>query len=194
MKRTFLTILSLAFLFTACNEKTSDRMKGANDGSPDTTSTSQSTINYPYKAVISSDMSIGKPEHAKMVLDMFKAWEEGRMDSMRSMLADSVEVTFSDGMVFKGSADSLLAFGKQMRANYSDSNTTLFAWVPVHLNNTNEDYVLVWGNDYLTDKAGKIDSTAGHSYWQIENNKIKAWGEFQRKLLPAPPQPPAKKP
>ena len=192
MKRTCLTILSLAFLFTACNEKTADRMKGTDEGPKD--SATKSDITYPYKAVISSDMSIGKPEHAKLVLDMFKAWEEGQMDGMRAMLADTVEVTFSDGMVFRGTADSLLAFGKQMRTNYSDINTTIYAWESVHLNNINEDYVLVWANDYVTDKAGKIDSTANHSYWQIVNNKIKAWGEFQRKLLPATPTPPAKKP
>jgi hypothetical protein len=122
---------------------------------------------------------------------MYKAWEESRFEDMRRMLRDSVNVVFSDGSEFHGTADSLIQFGKQMRANYTTINSKMFAWMPVHLNNTNEDYVLVWANDYVTDKAGKTDSTAGHSYWQIQDNKIAAWGEFQRKLVPPPP---AKKP
>src|SRR4026209_285638 len=114
MKRVILISIALTVLLSACNEKTADRMKGTGDEKKDTTQ----QINYPYKAAYSSDFSMGKPEHVTLVLNMFKAWEEGRMNDMRAMLADSVSVNFSDGSSFNGTADSLIRMGTQMRANY----------------------------------------------------------------------------
>jgi hypothetical protein len=189
MKIVILIAVSISVLLVACNEKTADRMKGTNEEKKDTVQ----QMNYPYKAAYSSDMSMGKPEHVTLVLNMFKAWEEGRMDDMRPMLADSISVNFSDGSRFNGTADSLLKMGKQMRANYTSLRTELDAFMPVHLNDKNEDYVLVWGRDYTTDKSGKVDSTDGHSFWQIVNNKICLWSEYSKKIMPAmPPPPPAK--
>ncbi len=62
----------------------------------------------------------------------------------------------------------------------------------IHLNDKNENYVLVWGKDYNTSKTGKVDSTSGHSYWRIKNNKIAGWAGFSKKLG-VPPLPPPKK-
>jgi ketosteroid isomerase-like protein len=115
------------------------------------------------------------------------------MDDMKPMLTDSVWVEFSDGNKFNGTADSLIKTGKEFRASIASVRTAIDAFMPIHLNDKNEDYVLVWGRDYNTSKTGKVDSTTGHSYWQIKNNKISGWAEFSRNLRVPPPPPPKKK-
>jgi ketosteroid isomerase-like protein len=192
MKR-FAFILATAIFLAACNDKTADE-KTTNDKKDEKTDTTKmANISYPYKAEYSSDVKMGDPNHSKLVLDFFKAWEENRMDDMKPMLTDSVWVEFSDGNKFNGTADSLIKTGKGFRASFASVRTTIDVWMPVHLNDRNEDYVLVWGKDYNTSKTGKVDSTSGHSYWQIKNNKISGWAEFSKKLGVPPPPPPKKK-
>ncbi|HYC39289.1 MAG TPA: hypothetical protein VEB63_02290 [Chitinophagaceae bacterium] len=182
MKRISLPVVALAILFAACNEKTSDKMKDTGAGKD-----TAAKMEYAYKAQYSSDISMGKPEHVKIVFDFFKAWENNRLDDMRPLLTDSVWVEFSDGTRFLGNADSLISEGKKFRANFDSVGSVLDAYMPVHLNDKNEDFVLVWGKDYMKDKTGKLDSIAGHSYWQVKDNKICGWAEYTRKLTAVPP-------
>lgn len=190
MKR-FAFILITAVFLASCNNKTADEQTSGDKKDEKTDSTA--SISYPYKAEYSSDFKMGDPNHSKLVLNFFRAWEENRMDDMKPMLTDSVWVEFSDGNKFNGTADSLIKTGKEFRANFSSVRSVVDAWMPVHSNDKNADYVLVWGKDYNTDKKGKTDSTRGHSYWEIKNNKISGWSEFTQKLVSTPPPPPKKK-
>ena len=189
MKRFAFFLISM-FLLASCNNKTADEQTS---GDKKEAKTDSANISYPYKAEYSSDFKIGDPNHSKLVFDFFKAWEENRMDDMKPMLTDSVWVDFASGEKFMGTADSLIKSGKEFRAMFSSVRSTVDAWIPVHSNDKNEDWVLVWGKDYNTNKTGKVDSTGSHSYWQIKNNKIAGWAEYSKKLASMPVTPPSKK-
>ena len=103
------------------------------------------------------------------------------MKDMRTMLADTMAVDFSDGAKFRGLADSLVIMGQMFRDQFSSVKIVVDAWMPVHANDKNEDWVLVWEKDYTT-KDGVVDSLGSHSYFQIKNNKIAYWSELQSKL------------
>ncbi len=179
-----LTILIVAFaMLTSCNDK-KDETKTTGDKKETATG---EKISYPYTPEYSSDFSLGDPNHAKLVLDFIKLYEDDRMDEMKPMITDSVRIDFADGGKFAGPADSLIKLGKQFRSSYSAVKTKIDAWMPIHANDKNEDWVLIWSKDYTT-KDGVVDSLAGHSYWQIKNNKIAYWSEFQAKLAPPPGQ------
>jgi ketosteroid isomerase-like protein len=186
MKRLFFILATVPF-FVACNNKASDEKT-----SSDKKEEKMDNVNYAYKADYSSDFKMGDAHHSQTVLNFVKAWEENRLDDMKPLLTDSVWVDFSDGGKFSGTADSLIATGKQFRANYSSIKSTMDGWMSVHSNDKNEDYVLLWGKDITTDKTGKVDSMRGHSYWQIKNDKIAGWSEFNQKLGMPPPPPPKK--
>lgn len=187
MKRLLIVLVAAAFLFACNNEKKSGESSGKTEEKKESAG-----IAYPYKAAYSSDFSMGDANHAKMVLDFIKMWEDNKLDEMKTLLADSVSIDFSDGFKFKdNTTDSMINFAKQFRATLSSVKVTLDAWMPIHVNDTKEDYVLVWSRDYNTDMSGKVDSIGGHAYFQIKNNKIRSWSDFQQKLT-APP-PPAKK-
>src|SRR6185369_556280 len=111
MKR-FAFILVSAISLAACNNNTDEKTAtDKKDEKMDTTTIAN--VSYPYKAEYSSDVKLGDPNHSKLVLNFFKAWEENRMDDMKPMLTDSVWVEFSDGNKFNGTADSLIKTGKE---------------------------------------------------------------------------------
>jgi len=185
MKRLLIALFAAAFLFACNNEKKTDETTGKTDEKKES-----AAIAYPYKAAYSSDFSIGDANHSKMVLDLYKMWEDNKVDEMKALLADSVSIDFPDGNKFNDNkVDSMINFAKQVRATLSSLKITFDGWMPVHANDANEDYVLVWSRDYSTDLSGKVDSSRVHAYFLIKNNKVRSWSEFQQKLSPATPPP-----
>src|SRR5258705_1550137 len=110
-------------------------------------------ITYPYTAIYSSDISLGDPNHAKLVLNYFKCWEENRIDDMKTLLADTISINFSNGYKFHSGPGNLIAQAKQARSQYSSVVIALDAWVPIHLNDRNEDWVLVWEREKFIHKS-----------------------------------------
>ncbi|MBK7560974.1 MAG: hypothetical protein IPP43_15210 [Chitinophagaceae bacterium] len=181
MKKLSLLLAAVSILMACNNEKKKDDKMG--DEKKETKT--RDNVTYPYKAEY-SDFKMGDPNHTKLVLDFAKCWEENRMADMKALLADTVGASFADGSKFMGTADSLIKMGEMFRANYSSVKVRMDAFMPVHNNDKNEDYVLIWETDITTDKSGKVDSSGSHAFYQIKNNKIAFWGEYQQKLT-APP-------
>lgn len=182
MKKALFALFALTIIAACNNEKKDDKKEGDKKESTAT----GSDISYPYKAEY-SDFKMGDPNNAKTVLDFIKMWEDNKLDDMKNLLADSVMVFFNDGNTFMGTKDSLISTGKQFRASMSALKTRIDAFVPVHSNDKNEDYVLIWATDFMTDKAGKTDSLVNHAYFQVKDNKITMWGEYARKNPTAAP-------
>ena len=182
MKKLSYAIVAISILAACNNKKSDDKTAGDKTGDKKT----MDNITYPYTAMYTHDFSMGDPNHAKMVLDFIKSWEDNKMKDMRPMLADTMAVDFSDGSKFMGTADSLLSMGQIFRNQFSSVRIAVDAWMPVHSNDKNEDWVLVWEKDYTT-KDGVSDSIGSHAYYQIKNNKIAYWSELQSKLA-APAQ------
>ena len=182
MKRISIVLVAASVLIACNNNKKTDETSGKTEEKKES-----AAITYPYKADYSSDFSMGDANHTKMVLDLYKMWEDGKVDDFKSLLADSVSIDFPDGNKFKdNTADSMINFAKQFRKALSSVKLTFDGWMPIHTNDKNDDYVLVWYREYETNMAGKIDSTRGHAYFQIKNNKVRSWSEFDQKLSPPP--------
>lgn len=180
MKKTLFALFALAIISACDNEKKDDKK----DADKKETTTTGGNITYPYKADY-SDFKMGDPNHSKLVLDFLKMWEDNKLADMKNLLTDSVTAFFNDGNMFMGTKDSLIKTGQMFRDNFSAIKTRVDAFVSVHSNDKNEDYVLIWATDLLTDKAGKTDSLVNHAYFQVKDNKIAMWGEYMRKN-PAP--------
>jgi hypothetical protein len=183
MKRSFIALVAALFLFACKDEKKADETAAKPEEKNEAVA-----IDYPYKAAYSSYFSIGDANHSKMVLDLYKMWEDGKVDDFKSLLADSVSIEFPDGNKFSNNTvDSLINFAKQFRKTLSSVKLEFDGWTPVHSNDMKDDYVLVWYREYTTTMKGKVDSLRGHAYFQIKNNKIRSWSEFEQKLkAPSP--------
>lgn len=181
MKRSLIVLVAATFLFACNNEKKADETAAKPEEKKEA-----AAIAYPYKAAYTSDFSIGDANHSKTVLDLYKMWEDGKVDDFKSLLADSVSIDFPDGNKFSNTADSMINFAKQVRKTLSSVKLEFDAWMPIHANDAKEDYVLVWYREYTTTMKGKVDSLNGHAYFQIKNNKVRSWSEFEQKLTPPP--------
>lgn len=179
MKKLSFAIVVISML-VACNDKKSDDKTGGDKTADKKT---MDSITYPFTPAYTHDFSMGDPNHSKIVLDFIKTWEDNKIKDMRPLLADTMAVDFSDGSKFMGTADSLLSIAQMFRDQFSSVRIVVDAWMPVHSNDKNEDWVLVWEKDYTT-KDGVVDSIGSHAYFQIRNNKIAYWHELQSKLAP----------
>ena len=105
MKKFPLLFASLIFLLSCDNEKKDDVTTGKVNEVK-----TLASISLPYE-VQYKDLAPGDPNHAKLVLDFFKLWDNNRLNDGKPMLNDSVAVDFADGTKFAGTADSLIAMG-----------------------------------------------------------------------------------
>jgi len=183
MKRLSFVLVAATVLFACNSDKKAEETAGKTEEKKES-----SAVTYSYTAGYSYDFSIGDANHARMVLDLFKMWEENRVDDMKTLLADSVSIEFPDGNKFAdNTADSMINFAKQFRKQIKSIKLEFDGWMPVKSNDKKDDYVLTWWRDYTTDLSGKADSVRLHAYFLIKNNKIRSWSEFQQKLAPSPP-------
>lgn len=181
MKKSIFLFAVVAFLLACNDQKKEDNESGEMKD--------LSGIELPYE-VQYKDLTPGDPNHAKTVLEFFKAWDENRLVYGKSMLNDTVAADFADGTKFSGTADSLISMGNQYRANFTTVKTVVDACMSVRSKAKNEDWVLVWDKTYTTDLKGTVDSMGQHSFWMMKNGKIAYWGELQARLAPPPSPPP----
>lgn len=143
----------------------------------DTTSTDTTTMQgggggtgaaMPYTAGYSSQFAIGNPEHARMVLTLWKDWDENMLDRNMAMMADTITMETADGQVIRG-RDSVMNAFKQVRGQFTTVKSTVDAYMPVRSTDRNEDWVLIWGREEDTNASGTTTKII-HEIWRINRD------------------------
>lgn len=158
-------------IYVACNTAPSSS-SGTDTSKATTAAVTEPAITMPYTAGYSSNFSPGKQEDALTVLNSYKAWENGDMAALAATFADSIAINFPDGSKFYGTRDSAIGDAKKYRDGISSVKIDMDAWIPMHNNDKNEDWVLVWYKEIDTRKNGKTDSTYYHDLNLIKSGKI----------------------
>ena len=122
----------------------------------------------PYTAGYSSQFTIGNPEHARMVLQVWRDYEDNRLDQSGALLADSIVFEAASGQVIKG-RDSVLGAFKQMRNQYTNVKQTVDVYLPIRSTDRNEDWVLIWGREEDTNANGTTTNII-HEIWRINRD------------------------
>lgn len=115
MKKTFLALITAGFM-ASCSNNVQDTP--AADST--VTVAPAPAIEMPYTAAYSSDFSMGKPELTKLVLDMYKAVEENRMDDLGQYYADSVIRHNFAQKEIKLTRDEMIKLSKEFRAQFKE--------------------------------------------------------------------------
>jgi len=179
--RKFISILVVAALIASCNQdKPAEEKK---EDSAKTEVKKVEAVTYPYHAAYSSAIEIGKAENAKIVLDIWKAFEDNKLDETRALWADSVTMQF-DGYTFHGKGDSVLAEGKAERNKYTSVVDSVDAWLPMHSTDRNQDWVAVWGREYTVNKKGKKDTADLHELFLVNNGKVSFMSQYRAHRKP----------
>jgi len=122
----------------------------------------------PYTAAYSSQLTMGNPEHARMVLQVWRDYEDNRLDQSAALLADSITFEAANGQVIRG-RDSVLGAFKQMRGQYTNVKQTVDVYMPIRSTDRNEDWVLIWGRKDDTGANGTTTNVI-HEIWRINRD------------------------
>lgn len=137
---------------------------------------------YPYTAEYSSQFVPGSPTHARLVLEMWRAWESNTLNQYRDALADSVVLELSNGEVYSGK-DKVIAALKQFRDSLAATKVTMEAWMPYKSMDRDEDLVAIWAREEDTDKNGKVTNTRYHEVWMLDKNgKVAAVRQYSAQM------------
>jgi len=126
-------------------------------------------VDLPYTATYSSQFVMGNPAHAKMVLDMYKAYEDNNF-SGDNRFSDTATFILPDGQVLKGS-DAIMNALTQGRSAVSNAAFTISAVMPVHSVDKNTDWVLVWGRQPFHSADGSSGQSEFQSIWQVNKDQ-----------------------
>ena len=96
MKKLLLFFTVIVF---ACNSNKSENANSIVAASDNT----QDTTGYAYKANYSSSFEMDEPTNAKILLRMYKDWDNNTLDNSLQYLADTVSFHFPDGSRWNGS-------------------------------------------------------------------------------------------
>ncbi|MBS1600410.1 MAG: nuclear transport factor 2 family protein [Bacteroidetes bacterium] len=182
MKKSFSLLLATAAFIMSCNQDKPAATEEKKDSTVAETKKVDNTV-YPYKAYYSSSFEIGKPEYSKIVLDIWKAYEENKLDDTKNYWADSVTLEF-DGYTFHGKGDSALKEAKVERAKYTSVFDSVAVWIPLHSVDKDADWVGIWAMETTVDKKGKKDVADVHEVWNFKNGKVVYISQFRAHRKP----------
>ena len=170
-------------LIASCNSS-SDKAK-TESMSTDTaaTTTKMADINSPYAVVYSSKFEIGDPKNAETVLKLWKDWDNNSLMNSKNSFADTLTFYFSDGSMMHATRDSALAMAQKIRDSQASITSTLDAVMSVKSTDKNENWALLWGEERVTDKKGKKDSSAIQETWRLnKDGQVDLVYQFRKKI------------
>jgi hypothetical protein len=124
-------------------------------------------VSLPYTASYSSQFTMGKPEHTKLILEMYQAYEKNDF-SGESRFSDTVTFILPDGQVLKG-RDAVMDAMSQGRSSAPSPDFRISAVMPVHSVDKGTDWVLVWGSQM--GGASGTDRAEFHSIWMVNKDQ-----------------------
>ena len=137
-------------------------------------------VSFPYSAAYSSDWKIGDAGNAKVVLDLYKAIESNNIDEFDKYLADTVTSVSYDNVTARLPKQQIIKNVKSFRSNFDSLSEEFLAFIPLHSNDKNEDWVATWMTEKVTRKDGSKDSTTYQETWRFRDGKIYYRGTFAR--------------
>jgi hypothetical protein len=172
-------ILPIVFIvLVSCN--TRDNNSDAKKSVPD----QKAAVTYPYPINYSSQFEMGDPEKSKIILDLWKDYDDNALDRGKDMFADTVTMWLADNEMH-GSRDSILVSSKAYRNQFSSVSSRVDAVISTRSTDKNEDWVLVWGTETHTNKKNVTDSVHLQETWRLnKNGKI----DFMMQYMRQPPE------
>jgi hypothetical protein len=179
----FAVVISMSSVLFSCDsEKKTDEVEPKDK-------TASENIEYPYKAEYSSSFEIGNPKHSEAILKLWKSFDNGDLSVTKDLFADTIHIYTKEGMTIEGPRDSVVMGAQQWRDQLASVQSKVTAFVPLRSTDKNENWVLVWGTEISTDKAGKVDSVYLQETWRIDKDgKVDLMYQYGAK-----PEPPTEK-
>ncbi len=178
-----LTFIGVIAVITSCNSSPSTTETTAAGDS--TNASALQDVTYAYPVNYSSQFTTGDPKNSQAVLNIWKAFDNGDLASVKDYFADSVEMHFSDGSVMHSVRDSVIASAQEYRNTFSAVSSSIDAILATKSIDKDENWALVWGMERDTHKDGKVDSVYLQETWRFnKDGKADLMYQFSAKTTP----------
>ena len=138
-------------------------------------------MDMPYKATYSSKFAIGDQTHSKVILELWKDWDDNMLDRHADAFADTVVMHFSNGQMTKGK-DSVIAGAKSYRGSMASAKSTVHALTPLRSLDMKENWVAIWGSEEVSWKDSKKTTISRHEVWRFnKDGKIDLMRQYEAK-------------
>lgn len=166
-------LLTFTTLVLSCNAPVKDETPA-----PET-----SPVVLPYTATYSSQFNQDISDQDLLaVLNSYKAWENGDMQALRSIMADSLTFYGWDGTIYSGLTEGVTDKWAISRDSLSSVKIEMSAWTKNHSTDKNDNVILVWYKEIDTYKTGKVDSADWHDINIVRDGKIVSYSQYRRPL------------
>jgi len=138
----------------------------------------------PYIASYSSQFVMGDPAKGRIILELWKDFDENDFNRNKDMFADTVSMYFANGTIQKG-RDSVLAGAKTYRSSLADVKSTVHAWMSLRSVDQKQNWVAIWGSEEVTEKDGKKRGSSLHEIWRFnKDGKVDEMRQFSSAVVP----------
>ena len=148
-----------------------------------TAESKEDSVLMPYTATYSASFVVSdKPKNAQSVLQSYKDWEDNKLSNAPAYFADTVAMTYWDGIQFRLGRDSMVRYFQKFRDSLTSSKIEILAVTNLHSVDKNADWVNVWYKQTDTYKTGKVDS----AFYQDDNNLVNGkivWINSKKQIL-----------
>jgi len=176
MHKIFTLAIIMFVLFTTCQTST------GYDTKTDTTKVAADTITYPYKPSYGADFDLGDPKYAKIILEIWKDFDDNTLTNHRAAFADTMAAGLMDGSDFYGPSDSMLAHMAAYRGSLASATSKVATWVTLKPKGKQQVWVSIWGQSTEVQKDGSKDSLFLNESWMFnKDGKIVYMEQLSRK-------------
>ena len=175
-------ILSVAL---SCLVQAQEKAKPATTAKATTKAMSTAKVDnstMPYTAVYSSNFEMGDPAKSRLVLEMWKDFDDNALDRHAAILADTAKIFLSDGQVLTGK-DNMMSGMKMYRNSMTSLSSDIHAFMSFRSIDKNHDWVAVWGTENTTTKDGLKNSSNLHEIWRFnKDGKVDEIRQYSSKM------------
>ena len=118
------------------------------------------------------DWEIGDPGKAKMVVDIYKAWDGPMMGDIASSFTDSAVYDFPDGSHWITTHKTIESTFREWRHHYKETSNIPFSMISLHNNERNQDWVIAWTWNKWRNSNGTKDSMLFCDNWLFKEGKV----------------------
>jgi hypothetical protein len=131
------------------------------------------TSGFVYPIIYSSNIKIGNIKYARILLDLWKDFDDNTLDKGTHVFADEVRMDFADGTNFTGKRDAFMDVMKSQRKTFKSFKSSIDVVVALKPKGKDENWACVWGSqtsvtlkkvqstvlineNWMFDKKGKV--------------------------------------
>ena len=130
--------------------------------------TASSPSQLPYPILYAGDFEIGKEEHARILLDLWKDFDVNTLDKGAHVFADEVTMEFCDGSSVTKSRDDFMAYMQEQRNSVSSFESTIDAVVSLKPKGKEESWACVWGKQTSITPDNKKQQVYINENWMFD--------------------------